>query len=75
MPKKSPKKAYRYRNRSLIYTYYHKKTEAMESNIDIVEKIIINIIKKNRNENPDKHSRSIFAESVNEMCQKNGYRK
>lgn len=33
------------------------------------------IIKKNKNENPDKHSRSIFVESVNEMCQKNGYRK
>lgn len=29
--------------------------------------------KKNENDNPDKHSRSIFAESVNEMCQKNGY--
>lgn len=33
------------------------------------------IKKKNANENPDKHSRSIFAESINEMCQKNGYRK
>ena len=32
------------------------------------------INKKNANENPDKHSRSIFAESINEMCQKNGYR-
>lgn len=31
------------------------------------------IEKKNENNNPDKHSRSIFAESVNEMCQKNGY--
>lgn len=31
--------------------------------------------KKNSNENPDKHSRSIFAESINEMCQKNGYHK
>lgn len=28
-----------------------------------------------KNANPDKHSRSIFAESINEMCQKNGYRK
>ena len=26
--------------------------------------------KKNRNNNPDKHSRSILAESINEMCQK-----
>lgn len=33
------------------------------------------IYKKNINDNPDKHSRSIFAESINEMCQKNGYRK
>ena len=33
------------------------------------------IEKKNANENPDKHSRSVFAESINEMCQKNGYRK
>ena len=33
------------------------------------------IEKKNLNENPDKHSRSIFAESINEMCQKNGCRK
>lgn len=31
------------------------------------------IEKKNKNDNPDKHSRSVFAESVNEMCQKNGY--
>lgn len=33
------------------------------------------LIKKNKNDNPDKHSRSIFAKSINEMCQKNGYRK
>lgn len=31
------------------------------------------IEKKNLNNNPDKRSRSIFAESINEMCQKNGY--
>lgn len=33
------------------------------------------LFKKNTNDNPDKHSRSIFAESINEMCQKNGYQK
>lgn len=33
------------------------------------------IYKKNCNDNPDIHSRSIFAESINEMCQKNGYRR
>lgn len=33
------------------------------------------LFKKSTNDNPDKHSRSIFAESINEMCQKNGYRK
>ena len=33
------------------------------------------IYKKNCNDNPDKHSRSIFAESINEMCQKTGYRR
>ena len=33
------------------------------------------IYKKNCTDNPDKHSRSIFAESINEMCQKNGYRR
>ena len=33
------------------------------------------IYKKNCNDNPDKHSRSIFAESINEICQKNGYRR
>ena len=33
------------------------------------------IEKKNANEDPDKHSRSIFAESINEMCQKKGYNK
>ena len=33
------------------------------------------IYKKNCNDNPDKHSRSIFAESINEMCQKIGYRR
>ena len=32
------------------------------------------IEKKNRNENPEKHSRSILAESIHEVCQKNGYR-
>ncbi len=32
------------------------------------------IIKKNNNDDTDKHSRSIFAEAVNEMCMKNGYR-
>ncbi len=31
------------------------------------------IDKKNQNNNPDKRSRSIFAESITEMCQKNGY--
>lgn len=31
------------------------------------------IVKKNRNNNPNKHSRSIFAEAIAEMCQKNGY--
>lgn len=31
------------------------------------------IYKKNINNNPEKHSRSIFAESVTEMCQKNNY--
>lgn len=31
------------------------------------------IYKKNCNNNPDKHSHSILAESINEMCQKNGY--
>lgn len=33
------------------------------------------IYKKNCNDNHNKHSRSIFAESINEMCQKNGYRR
>lgn len=32
------------------------------------------IFKKNNNDDSDKHSRSIFAEAVNEMCMKNGYR-
>ncbi|MBQ8212253.1 MAG: hypothetical protein IJZ27_06975 [Treponema sp.] len=31
------------------------------------------IEKKNKNTNLDKKSRAIFAEAVNEMCQKNGY--
>ena len=31
------------------------------------------IEKKNNNTNPQKHSRSIFAETVNEICQKNNY--
>ena len=29
--------------------------------------------KKNKNNNKDKHSRSLFAEAVNEMCKKYGY--
>lgn len=31
------------------------------------------IEKKNNNNNPQKHSRSIYAEAINEMCQKKGY--
>lgn len=31
------------------------------------------IEKKNNNNNPNKHSRTIFAETINEMCQKKGY--
>lgn len=31
------------------------------------------IEKKNCNDNPDKHSRSILAETITEMCQKAGY--
>lgn len=31
------------------------------------------LYKKNINDNPDKHSRSIRAEAINEMCQKKGY--
>ena len=31
------------------------------------------IEKKNANNTPQKHSRSIYAESINEMCQKQGY--
>ncbi|MDD5833671.1 MAG: hypothetical protein PUD00_00370 [Treponema berlinense] len=30
------------------------------------------IEKKNANNNPQKHSRSIYAEAINEMCQKQG---
>lgn len=31
------------------------------------------IFKKNKNNDPDKHSRSIYAESIKEMCDKYGY--
>lgn len=31
------------------------------------------IDKKNRNTDPDCHSRSIFAKAINELCQKHGY--
>lgn len=31
--------------------------------------------KKNFNDNPDKHSSSLYAEAINEMCLKKGYRK
>lgn len=31
------------------------------------------IEKKNKNTNPQKHSRSLYAEAINEMCQKLGY--
>ncbi|MBR1823849.1 MAG: hypothetical protein IJ779_06420 [Ruminococcus sp.] len=32
------------------------------------------ISKKNKNNDPDKHSRSIYAESIKEMCDKYGYK-
>ena len=35
----------------------------------------IYLYKKNANMNPDKHSRSLFAETVNEVCVRNGYTK
>ena len=31
------------------------------------------LFKKDNNHNHNKHSRTIFAETINEMCQKNGY--
>ena len=31
------------------------------------------LVNKDRNKNPDKKSRSIFAETVHQVCQKNGY--
>ena len=31
------------------------------------------LYKKDSNSNPDKHSRAIFAETINEMCKKHGY--
>ncbi len=31
------------------------------------------LYKKDSNDNPDKHSRAIFAETINEMCKKHGY--
>lgn len=36
---------------------------------------ILYLYKKNTNTNPDKHSRSLFAETINEVCQRNGYTK
>ena len=33
------------------------------------------LYKKDTNTNPDKHSRSLFAEAVNEVCHRNGYTK
>ena len=33
----------------------------------------IYLYKKNVNTDPDKHSRSLFAEAVNEVCSRNGY--
>ena len=35
----------------------------------------IYLYKKNANMNPDRHSRSLFAETVNEVCVRNGYTK
>lgn len=34
----------------------------------------IYLYKKNTNMNPDKHSRSLFAETINEVCVQNGYK-
>ena len=35
--------------------------------------VLYYIEKKNGNSNPQKHSRSIYAEATTEMCQKQGY--
>lgn len=53
----------------------NKKTDWLKKNGLWVNLQDYYIEKKNANENPDKHSRSVFAESINEMCQKNDYRK
>ena len=64
-------------NKNYTWEYQGKGFKNLESKIDWLkhnghweelEKYYID--KKNRNNNPDKHSRSIFAESVNEMYQK-----
>ncbi|MEY8410492.1 hypothetical protein AALB51_04495 [Lachnospiraceae bacterium 62-26] len=47
-----------------------KKIEWLKDNGHWEELTKYYIDKKNRNTNPDKHSRSIFAESINEMYQK-----
>ncbi|MBR4708265.1 MAG: hypothetical protein IKP29_09440, partial [Pseudobutyrivibrio sp.] len=32
------------------------------------------LYKKNYNDNPNKKSRALYAETINEICQQNGYR-
>lgn len=51
-----------------------KKYEWLKSNGFANDLFYYYIYKKNHNDDPDKHSRSIFAETINELCQKNGYK-
>lgn len=68
-------------NNSYLWEYQGKGFENLDKEINWLKKNKLwselrnyYLVKKNENSNFDKHSRSILAESINEMCKKNGYR-
>lgn len=69
------------KQRSYTWEYRPKGYQNLEKKVDWLKKKKLwedlrkyYIKKKNENDNPDKKSRAIFAETVHEMCQKKGYK-
>lgn len=64
---------YTWEERSKEFLYISRKIKWLKKNGYWKDLYDYYLIKKNKNINPNKHSRSIFAESVNEVCAKKGY--
>lgn len=67
--------SYVWENQGKAFDYWEEKIEFLKENGLWNDFREYYLYKKNINENPHKHSRSIFAEALNEMCDKNGIKR